>query len=266
MNSQPAITASVGSEDDMRERGNSDECRRGVTSRRTPRVSAAPDEALRGRRLPGPKRKPPAGNCADSKKARGEFIDRPNWQGSGLEIAPPPVTLRHHYDPSIGVRAAPFFLSRICRSTAHWDTIQVWSSSSTPRPASPSGPWHVAADRSFVKTERTDHLPTTAALGGRTRAGEAMSRATYARAPARGPVGARGRHAYLEIGTGMMANPIAIPRPRITAAMMIATEMFPFLISAHSSMGVSQSKTRNKMARPKANDTAPTIPHPIAVK
>jgi hypothetical protein len=52
---------------------------------------------------------------------------------------------------------------------------------------------------------------------------------------------------YLAAGTGMMAKPIAIPRARIAAAIITATEMFPFLISSHSSMGVSQSNTRNKI-------------------
>ena len=53
---------------------------------------------------------------------------------------------------------------------------------------------------------------------------------------------------------------------RITAAIITATEMFPFRISSHSSMGVSQSNTRNKIPRPKASDTAPTTPHPTAIK
>ena len=71
---------------------------------------------------------------------------------------------------------------------------------------------------------------------------------------------------YRVAGTGMMAKPIAIPRARITAAIITATEMFPFRISSHSSMGVSQSNTRNKIPRPKASDTAPTTPHPTAIK
>jgi hypothetical protein len=71
---------------------------------------------------------------------------------------------------------------------------------------------------------------------------------------------------YRATGIGMIAKPIAIPSARITAAMMIATEMFPFLISAHSSIGVSQSNTRNKIPRPRASDIAPTTPHPIAVR
>ena len=45
----------------------------------------------------------------------------------------------------------------------------------------------------------------------------------------------------------MRAKPIAIPKARITAAIMTATEMFPFRISSHSSMGVGQSNTRNKI-------------------
>jgi hypothetical protein len=39
----------------------------------------------------------------------------------------------------------------------------------------------------------------------------------------------RAGHVYgRSAGTGMMANPTAMPRARITAAMMIATDMFPF--------------------------------------
>jgi len=47
--------------------------------------------------------------------------------------------------------------------------------------------------------------------------------------------------------------------------MMIATDRFPFWTSAHSSMGVSQSNTFQRIARPAAIDIAPKIPHPIAV-
>ena len=77
MNSQPAITASVGSEDDTRERGNSDECRRGVTSRRTPGVSAAPDEALRVRRLRDRKdgKRPPRTAPIRRKRVENSLID-----------------------------------------------------------------------------------------------------------------------------------------------------------------------------------------------
>src|SRR5262245_8714610 len=95
MNSQLAITASVGSKDDTRERVSSDECRRGVTSRTTTEVSASPDEALEvrrlrdrkdGRRLQRTALKPcalheaTARTCAGSRKAR---------YGAGCRRSPP---------------------------------------------------------------------------------------------------------------------------------------------------------------------------------
>ena len=95
MNSQLAITASVGSKDDTRERVSSDECRRGVTSRTTTEVSASPDEALEVRRLRDRKdgrrlqrtalklcalHEATARTCAGSRKAR---------YGAGCRRSPP---------------------------------------------------------------------------------------------------------------------------------------------------------------------------------
>ncbi len=58
--------------------------------------------------------------------------------------------------------------------------------------------------------------------------GAALGDRFYTR-PSPVPASLRRGHVYgRTAGTGMMANPTAMPRARMTAAMMIATDRFPF--------------------------------------
>ena len=65
---------------------------------------------------------------------------------------------------------------------------------------------------------------------------------------------------------GAIAEEITKAKPKITAAMTMATARLPFFSSSHSSTGVSQVKTDSKIQSERAMVKIPTAPQPMSFR
>jgi hypothetical protein len=67
-------------------------------------------------------------------------------------------------------------------------------------------------------------------------------------------------------GGGAIAEAMTKAKPKITAAMTMATARLPFFSSSHSSTGVSQVKTDSKIQSERAMVRMPTAPQPMSFR